>query len=171
MIYIMIVSIIRFTDKPSAKVSKLSRQIHKGLKKEFSKAVKGTGISRPTQEYMDMNQIVIDAWDKTRRTLVDKDKPLDSSMGILLQGLWDRMNRNQYQNLYATERNVMAAINSYLDCPNNEYRTEEELLTANHNSKLLTDMFLMECGIKPSHNLATRLAIQKQNLILEGKVA
>ena len=166
-VQIMIVSVIRFIDKPSTKVNTLSQQIQAGLRKRFLKAQKNSSVKVADPEYVKLNDIVCDAWDTTRKELVSKVEPLDSSLSEMIQYLYNRLNRNKYQNMFVTDRTVVAAINSIRDCPTNEVRTAQELVKADNNSRLLCDRFLELCKIPKQHSLATRRKIIEQNLIIE----
>ena len=166
-VMIMLVSVIRFIDSPSQKVSKVNKQIQAGLRKRFLKAQKNSSLKVADPEYIELNKIVMDAWNQTRQELVEETNPLDSSLAEMLQHLYNRLNRNKYQNIFVTEKNVMACINSIRDCPTNEVRTLAELVQTDNNSRLLCDRFLELCKIPKQHSLATRRKILEQNLIIE----
>ena len=157
-------------ENPNKTVSDTRRKIFNGLKRTFLKKVKGKSSRVADEKYVKLNDMVIQAWDTTRKELVPKDGQLDSSLSELIQTLYDRMNRNPYQNLYATERTIVATINSIRDCPTNEKRTEEGVTEADNNARKLSFRFLELCKIPKQHSLHTRLAIQRENLILEGKL-
>jgi len=166
-IQIMLVSVIRFIDSPSQKVDKLNKQIQAGLRKRFLKAQKNSSLKVADPEYIRLNKIVMDAWDKTRQELVEETNPLDSSLAEMIQHLYNRLNRNKYQNMFVSEKNVMTCINSIRDCPSNETRSLEDLVQTDNNSRLLCDRFLELCKIPKQHSLATRRKILEQNLIIE----
>jgi hypothetical protein len=166
-IMILVVSVINFIDKPSQKVSKVSKQIKAGLRKRFLKSQKNSYIKVPDPEYTELNKVVTDAWDKTRHELVSEASALDSSLAEMLQHLYDRLNRNEYQNMFVTEKNVVACINSIRDCPFNETISLGYLVQTTNNSRLLCDRFLELCKIPKQHNLATRRKIIEQNLLIE----
>ena len=168
MTYILIMSVLRFEDNPTKVVSKLRTQIWKGLTSRFLKAQKGSSVKVADPYYMELNQRTINAWDTTRRLHVPKDKELISSMGELVQMLWNSMNRNKYQELFVTEKNIMHAINSF-DASRSREVTEQEKLDSLNNSRLLVRSFLDLAGIKQNNRLATRKKIIQQNMILEGK--
>ena len=166
-IMIMVVSVINFIDKPSQKVSKVSKQIKAGLRKRFLKSQKNSYIKVTDPEYTELNKVVTDAWDTTRHELVSEASGLDSSLAEMLQHLYDRLNRNEYQNIFVTEKNVLACINSIRDCPSNETRSLKYLVETTNNSRFLCDRFLELCQIPKQHNLATRRKIIEQNLLIE----
>ena len=169
-IYIMLVSVLKMIEKPNKTVSKGTRTMYNGLVRNFLKAKKNTSIREADPMYYEINTTVMDAWDKARQELVDKAKPMQSSLSEMIQVLWDRMNKNPYQKLYISDKRMIAIINSIRDCPTNEDIEYEKVLEADNNARKLANRFLELCKIKKQHNLATRLAIQKQNLIIEGKI-
>ena len=168
MTYILIMSVLRFEDNPTKIVSKLRTQIWKGLTSRFLKAKKGSSVKVADPHYTELNDRVINAWDTTRRELVPKDKELLSSMGELIQMLWDRMNRNKYQELFVTEKNIIHAINSF-DASRSREVTEEEKLDSLNNSRKLTNRFFELCGIKKQNSLATRKKIIQGNMTYDNR--
>ena len=167
-IYIMLLSVLKMIENPNKTVSDTRRKIFNGLRRTFLKKVKGKSVRVADDKYVSLNDMVINAWDTTRRELVPITGELDSSLSELIQTLYDRMNRNPYQNLYATERTIIATINSIRDCPTNERRTEQEITDADNNARKLSFRFLELCGIKKQHSLHTRVGIIKNNIILEN---
>ena len=167
-IYILILSVLKMIENPNKTVSDTRRKIFNGLRRTFLKKVKGKSVRVADDKYVSLNDMVINAWDTTRRELVPITEELDSSLSELIQTLYDRMNRNQYQHLYATERTIIATINSIRDCPTNDKRTPEEITDADNNARKLSFRFLELCGIKKQHSLHTRVSIIKNNIILEN---
>ena len=165
--YIMIMSVLRFTDKPSRVVSDVRQKLWKDMRKEFLKSVKGSITKQPTKEYTEVNEAVANAWDIARRELVPKEAELQSSLAELVQHLWNRLNNNQYQEMYITERNIMRVINSYLDSPTKQDREAKEVLEYTNNSRKLVDRFYEILGIKKNNGLATRLKILQMNKVYE----
>ena len=155
--YIMIMSVMRFTDKPSRTISDARQKLWKDMRREFLKAVKGSSIKQPTAEFKAINEEVADAWDATRRELVPKDAELQSSLAELIQHLWNRLNRNPHQEMYLSERGIMRIINSYIDSPVQSDRTMQGVDEYLNNSRALVDRFYEKLEIKKTNGLATRL--------------
>jgi len=168
-VYIMLLSVMKFSDKPTPIVSKVRLQILKGLKKHHLKAQPNTSIRVATEFYTNINDKVIEAWDSARRELIDPLDPMQSCMGAIVEHMWNRLNRNKYQEMYVTEKNMQRVINSYDGAKGEKLLYENELPTI-VNSRKLADKFFDNMNIPKPNTLARRMLIQKQNLICENKV-
>jgi hypothetical protein len=169
-IYIMILSVLRWVDKPSPRVVKLSNSIYKQIRKHHLKCVKGSSVRKASKEYIETNDSVIEAWDTTRRELVNEDAPIVSSTSEIIQMLWDRISSNKYQDMYCSDKKMQGVINSIAQCKAKEDYTNTEVTQFDNNSRALANRFMELAGIPKRHNLSTRLAIQKSNLICEGRM-
>ena len=169
-IYILILSTLRWVDKPSPKVVKLNISIYKSIKKQHLKCVKGSSVKKASKEYTEINNRVIEAWDTTRKELVDETKPMVSSMSEIIQMLWDRVSSNKYQEMYCSDKKMQGVINSIAQSKAKEDYTNDEVTQFDNNSRVLANRFMELAGIPKRHNLSTRLAIQKSNLICEGRM-
>ena len=169
-IYIMILSTLRRVDNPSPKVVKLNNSIYKHIRKQHLKCVKGSSIRKASKEYIKINDSVIEAWDTTRRELINEDAPIVSSTSEIIQMLWDRISSNPHQGMYCSDKKMQGVINSIAQCKAKEDYTNTEVTQFDNNSRALANRFMELASIPKRHNLATRLAIQKSNLICEGRM-
>jgi len=172
MVNILICTMVDHTDNATKKVTKISKQI----KKKLSDMYKVDEYLKPTvfgykrmpvlsQTYQDIQTTVSDAWDKTRKDNIPKDGKLDSSMGELLTGLYNSLNRSEYKELFITEQTFVGAVNSYSGSVNHE-----DNLEASNNSRLLVNGFLENIGVAKDTRLSKRRLAMYNDLIIEGKI-
>ena len=181
-VQIMILSALKWIENPTPKVHKLTTSMFNAMTKEYAKFtgkyrvskigknVFRTPIMRPDKKYETINLEVIDNWKQVREEIVPNGTKLYSSMSEVLQVLWDRISDNPYQERYCSDKRMQSVINAIDEAclaENLDIKlTEQE---GANNSRKLANRFLELCGIKPRHDLATRLKIARGNLIAEGK--
>ena len=85
----------------------------------------------------------------------------------MIQILWDRIGDNPSKYMFFKENRIQAIIDSIEAYRDIEGHNQEDAIA---KSKSYANRFLELCELKPRHNLATRLIIQRENLILEGKL-
>ena len=171
-IAIMIVTAISFTKNPTKKVNKVAQQIKQKLTEMYKideypqKTMFGYKVQPIlSQHYQDLQTKTADAWDKTRREHIPKDGKLNSSMGELLTGLYNSLNRSEYKELFITEQTFVGAVNSYSGSVNHE-----DNLEASNNSRLLVNGFLENIGVAKDTRLSRRRLAMYNDLIIEGKI-
>lgn len=181
-INIMILSVIKFIEEPNKTVASASKTMYDKLQKKY---LRPTGkfevykvanlfvrkeIKRADPEYVEINNKVIDAWDKTRRELVQPDGQLFSYTSEIIQVLWDRLKNNKHKNIIIGTKRLEGVIEAIANASDKEEITEEEMTEAYNNSRALANRFLEIVNIAPVNTLARRKYIIEQNLILDGKI-
>ena len=162
-------------DGKTKKVSKLEKQIKEKLADRYktnetylANGRFGMPIIKHkiSQEFLDIQDKVSDAWVKTRKEHIPKDNTMFVSMSELVMQLLNSLNRNKYQYEFMTEKRVNDCINSFYSHVSRKETTDEHI----DNARRLAFAFRDNMGIKPNPLLKRLRMNIENNMIIEGKI-
>ena len=176
-VVIMMLSVIKWIPNKTNRVAAFEDNLHKILKQRYlmrtgelrkevvGRYIKEIPVKKERPEYTKVNDLVKDKWGTVAKESTDDETPIYTS--LLIQMLWDRIGDNPHKYMFFKDNKIQGVIDSIESTRDTEGHNQEKAIA---KSKSYANRFLELCGIKPRHNLATRLAIQKSNLICEGRM-
>ena len=176
-VVIMILSIIKWIPNKTKRVAAFEDNLHRILKQRYlmrtgevrkeviGRFIKEIPVTKDRPEYTKVNELVKEKWVAVTKESTEDETPIYTS--LLIQMLWDRIGDNPSRYMFFKENRIQAVIDSIETTRDTEGHSQEDAIA---KSKSYANRFLELCELKPRHNLATRLIIQRENLILEGKL-